>query len=98
MAARRFTGIAKGALARPGPRGCRRAVPPAGSGGATELQPLVFLRLAVDEEERQLESFSEADELKLGCGRKRLRDIPAVESPSEAHVSRAPRSHERMFP
>lgn len=57
---------------------------------------VVFLRLLVGEQERELESFCQADELELGGGRQSL-GVPAVEGSAETHVGRALSGHERMF-
>ena len=47
----------------------------------------------------ELERFYEADEVELrgGGGRKRLRDVPAIEGPAEAHLGRALSVRKRML-
>jgi hypothetical protein len=59
--------------------------------------PLVLRQLSVGQQERELEGFCQADELKLRRGRQRFGDVPTIQRSAEAVVSGALRSHERMF-
>jgi hypothetical protein len=55
------------------------------------------LRFAVEKEQAQLKSLDEANVLKLGGRRQRLRDVAAVECSSQSVVRRTLGGHERMF-
>jgi hypothetical protein len=44
-----------------------------------------LLKVSISEEERQLERLRQAHDLKLRGGGKGLSDVPAIESPAEAH-------------
>jgi len=60
----------------------------------TTCGSLVLIQLLVCEQQRQLECFSEANELEFRGNRKRLRDVPTIKSSTEAHVRRTLNGHE----
>jgi hypothetical protein len=63
-----------------------------------ESGPFVLLAPPLPAEASVQESFCEPDELELRCGQESFRDVAVIESAAEAHVGRALRGHERMFP